>query len=224
MVKTRRKWSRIDLVRCSLAFALHMNPVTSGVHQLLSRNVEQFRGVLTFKAHSFVYHSNLSSRVIKKKFPWAASHRHRASMSLAYEHFSEPLHVSAVGRTQGVPQRRRGTSERTPERTPAAGVSLLRENSRENSRCYERTRERTPAAPPLQEKHEGSLVRFKKHKQLLRERGRRAVFTQSRLLQGPSVPLHSHVRYEDFTQSRPLYGLYTVTSTIRRWGGCTPAA
>ena len=141
MVKTRRKWSRIDLVRCSLAFALHMNPVTSGVHQLLSRNVEQFRGVLTFKAHSFVYHSNLSSRVIKKKFPWAASHRHRASMSLAYEHFSEPLHVSAVGRTQGVPQ--------------------------------QRSSERTPAAPPLQEKHEASLVRFKKHKQLLRERGRR---------------------------------------------------
>ena len=35
--------------------------------QLLSRNVERFRGGLVFKAHKFSYHSTLGSRVIKKK-------------------------------------------------------------------------------------------------------------------------------------------------------------
>ena len=35
-------------------------------YQLLSRNVERFRG-LVFKAHTLLYHSTLSSRVIKKK-------------------------------------------------------------------------------------------------------------------------------------------------------------
>ena len=38
-----------------------------GVEQLLGRNVKQFRGGLVSKAHSFVYHSNLGLRVIKKK-------------------------------------------------------------------------------------------------------------------------------------------------------------
>ena len=35
--------------------------------QLLSRNVEWFRGGLVFKAHRSLYHSNLVSRVIPKK-------------------------------------------------------------------------------------------------------------------------------------------------------------
>jgi hypothetical protein len=34
---------------------------------LLHRNEEQFRGGLVFKAHSWLYHSTLGSRVIKKK-------------------------------------------------------------------------------------------------------------------------------------------------------------
>ena len=35
--------------------------------QLLSRNVERFRGGLALKAHGLLYHSALGSRVIKKK-------------------------------------------------------------------------------------------------------------------------------------------------------------
>ena len=35
--------------------------------QLLSRNEKRFRGGLVFKAHRFLYHSTLGSRVIKKK-------------------------------------------------------------------------------------------------------------------------------------------------------------
>ena len=35
--------------------------------QLLSRNVERFRGGLVFKAHRLSYHSTLGSRVTKKK-------------------------------------------------------------------------------------------------------------------------------------------------------------
>jgi len=34
---------------------------------LLGRNVNQFRGGLVFKAHRLVHHSNLGSRVIRKK-------------------------------------------------------------------------------------------------------------------------------------------------------------
>jgi len=36
-------------------------------HQLLSRNVERFRGGLVFKAHRLLHHSTLGSSVIKKK-------------------------------------------------------------------------------------------------------------------------------------------------------------
>jgi len=35
--------------------------------QVLSRNVERFREGLVFKAHRWLYHSTLGSRVIKKK-------------------------------------------------------------------------------------------------------------------------------------------------------------
>jgi len=35
--------------------------------QLLSRNVERFRGGLVFKAHRLLYYSTLGTRVIKKK-------------------------------------------------------------------------------------------------------------------------------------------------------------
>jgi len=35
-------------------------------HQLLHRNVKWFRGGLVFKAHRWLYHSTLGSRVIKK--------------------------------------------------------------------------------------------------------------------------------------------------------------
>ena len=35
--------------------------------QVLSRNVERFRGGLEFKAHKLVYHSTRGSRVMKKK-------------------------------------------------------------------------------------------------------------------------------------------------------------
>ena len=38
-----------------------------GEEQLLSRNVEQFRGGLVFKAHRLLYHSTLGLRVIQKK-------------------------------------------------------------------------------------------------------------------------------------------------------------
>jgi hypothetical protein len=39
-----------------------------GTHlELLSRNVERFRGGLVFKAHRLVNHSTLGLRVIKKK-------------------------------------------------------------------------------------------------------------------------------------------------------------
>ena len=34
---------------------------------LLSRKVEQFRGGLVFKAHRWLYHSTLGSRIIKRK-------------------------------------------------------------------------------------------------------------------------------------------------------------
>ena len=43
----------------------HVN--LSMVGQLLSRNVERFRGGLVLKAHILLYHSTLGSRVIKKK-------------------------------------------------------------------------------------------------------------------------------------------------------------
>ena len=35
--------------------------------QLIGRNVERFQGGLVLKAHRWLYHSTLSSRVIKKK-------------------------------------------------------------------------------------------------------------------------------------------------------------
>ena len=41
--------------------------------QLLSRNVQRFRGVLVFEAHRLVYHSILGVRVIKKKKPLGRS-------------------------------------------------------------------------------------------------------------------------------------------------------
>ena len=37
------------------------------LEQLLSRNLERFRGELVSKAHRLLYHSTLGSRVIKKK-------------------------------------------------------------------------------------------------------------------------------------------------------------
>jgi len=40
---------------------------TSFASQLLSRNVKRFRGGLVFKAHRWLNHSTLGSRVIKKK-------------------------------------------------------------------------------------------------------------------------------------------------------------
>ena len=39
----------------------------SGLEQLPHRNVKRFRGGLVFKAHRWLYHSTLGSRVIKKK-------------------------------------------------------------------------------------------------------------------------------------------------------------
>ena len=38
-----------------------------GGEQLLSRNVERFRGGLVSKAHRLLYHSTLGLRVMKKK-------------------------------------------------------------------------------------------------------------------------------------------------------------
>ena len=51
----------------------HFRPITPNTangprrEQLLHRNVKRFRGGLVFKAHRWLYHSTLGSRVIKKK-------------------------------------------------------------------------------------------------------------------------------------------------------------
>ena len=58
-----------SITRCKVVGVV---PRTHGVKlgivsQLLSRNVERFRGGLVVKAHRCLYHSTLDSRVIKKK-------------------------------------------------------------------------------------------------------------------------------------------------------------
>ena len=52
--------------RVSSDASMHLAVQFSIEEQLLSRNVEQIRGGLVFKAHGLLYHSTLGSRVIKK--------------------------------------------------------------------------------------------------------------------------------------------------------------
>jgi len=58
---------------------LHGTPhLVNSRAQLLSRNVNRFRGGLVFKAHRLVYHSTLGLRVIKKKKTLAGTRVGRA--------------------------------------------------------------------------------------------------------------------------------------------------
>ena len=45
----------------------HGAVAVGGGEQLLSRNVQRFRGGLVYEAHRLLYHSTLDSRVVKKK-------------------------------------------------------------------------------------------------------------------------------------------------------------
>ena len=76
--------------------------------QLLSRNVERFRGGLVFKAHRLLYHSTLGSIVIKKqKNAWRSTKRclRKESRCLRKEWNGKVLEK---GRTKGAWERKKG--------------------------------------------------------------------------------------------------------------------
>ena len=70
-----------------------VDPYTSTAwiqEQLLSRNVEQFRGELVVKAHRLLHHSTLDSGVIKKKRRLPGG----GEVMSSREHFQQSIHVT----------------------------------------------------------------------------------------------------------------------------------